>query len=150
MIGEFLYQLTPRDQQVTGLELHIEKKTFSNAAFTVGVQYQVPLGRVLLLNHLRIAAIANPAATLQYLFAYILSPFDSNPMELFNVTGQTNRIDTYGAIISAAYGGDRRLDLAIPEGYVVGAQGTWDNAANPNRCEMTIGGIEIPRGTIAI
>lgn len=138
----FLYQLTPRDDQVTWLEVLFERVTGAALATTVftGV-YVIPKGRILLLQNVEAFAQSGAGQTCSRISVFV-DNLGSNPS--YNVASFTFPTPLLNASFCHNPG------ILVGEGKQVRAEATFNAGANSNSLILSIAGMLIPRGNFAI
>jgi len=153
---EYLYRLTPRDEQVTPLEFVTQRltNTVSNTTTVSSSAYTVPLGKLFLLQSsvMRFSCDAIASIGLYALTAFI-DPTTTAPGVSYdnaNLDGATNGHTNDGTTIRWRFGG-AYPDILVPEGWQIYAQSTNDALAGSlATVDLQISGILIPRGNFAI
>lgn len=144
-IGDFLYQLTARDRQVTGLEaVFFDFGLGSVAATNVACPftYTVPRGRALKVNSASLVML--PGATADNSNAYIIASDSSG--QSYQIYAKT----FYQTTGRQARSADFSPELVIPAGVVLSAVGVFSNATAANQIQAGFSGLLLPRGSIAI
>lgn len=147
LIPEWLFRLTPRDEQVTPIEIVNHTTSTGSAATTVTSfddLYTVPKGKVLLVTSIGLGLQGGAGQT--PLGAYV---------QAFPAGSSTEAVTFYGRNITptaSVQGFDATFDggVFLPEDYYVYATSKWSAGANSNTLRFSMGGILIPRGNIAI
>lgn len=149
---DFLYSLTPRDEQVTGIEIvNHQFGTMSTAANVSSTpssgNYTVPKGKVLIINSLTFFARA--FATGQTIWAALRAiPIAGGSQVYYLAAGSpgnslTTGLDNYFPATNAAH-------IIIPENYTLSIEMQFTVAGASSVFNGALNGILIPRGTIAI
>lgn len=141
---DYLYRLTPRDEQVTPLEIVIESanNTLNNVQVDATL-YTVPQGKMF---NLKSVALASE------------SPVANTPQELkLNVTygGSTIRLIQSPMVVRVGttldFGAYSQFtDVWLPSGAVIYARAEFDVAAATNKVIGSITGVLVPRGNFAV
>jgi len=140
VIGDFLYRLTSRDQQVQQVEAVSESVQFSVAAVSLNARWQVPNDRVLLLKGLAISAQPGGAQTVSSHQANIFTPQLTLSFQLDKVAG-----------LAVAFL-DRNKeydDLVVPSGWIINSIIGFSAGAVANASQHYLAGVLIPRGNVA-
>lgn len=164
MIGDFLYQLTARDQQGATIEVMSFVRSLTSNAANVGISYTVPQGKNLLLYNAHMDAIPDPAG-IAVIGGYLVVAPPGVPSSQYvplrrlrgtNTTAPGNSgtvgISSLFRTVAPATGGfDMRWNglLFAPE-YSLIFNGGFDAAAAGNTLEVALYGLLIPHGNIVI
>lgn len=142
MIGDFLYELTPRDLQVTPLELDFQEQVLNQAAATIQPSFVVPQGRVLILRSALAEALGGGGQTVSVIQIHFLR---QNSTQAFKIISD---LIVAGAPASAelAWSGL----VLIPPGASVVALCQYSAGVAVNTARLYTTGILIPRGNLAI
>jgi len=137
---DFLYRLTPRDEQVTQIEaLNIRLTGSTATTITSTSVYTVPLGKNLLINSVGI--LADSASSYPW-YVYLEAYLDASvPVLLFGD-------DTNYGLDEMMKGGP--MNCLIPEGWSVRATGRFNAALANNNVFLGLNGVLIPRGNVSI
>jgi len=137
-IGDFLYQLTPRDEQSIGMQLFVEANGSSAAAAAVTVELTIPAERLLIISHGIVRALAGAGQTISRLQLLRVNlsnrEFDfreSQPGTLFD------ELTIEGPII-------------LVTGEIIRAIGTFNAGVAANAVTLTLHGHTIPRGVVNV
>lgn len=165
MLGEFLYNLTPRDTAVTGLELFIRTaKTTGNTA-AQQAQHLVPPGRIFRMTGAHLEAAPGAA---QYIVSSEL--FIRKQDDIVNValmlptigfqTGVGSQqmqagIADFSAVQATKLSQlpidyDWQGEIYLPPQTVISHLATYDNIIQPNTTVLTVWGLLIPLGTVVV
>lgn len=138
---DFLFKLTPRDEQTTPLELVIWNSSKSGAISTLTTPeiYEVPPGKLLLINHLEAECIATAPNVIDYINIYAdsISP--------------TFTLAFKGYIGAAVYK-DILINndpVILSPGDTLYAQASFSGAIG-NSLNFSFKGLLIPRGNFAV
>jgi len=144
MFPDFLYRLTPRDEQVTPLDIVTFRSGVSSNATTVNSgAYTVPLGRVLKVNSMSLEQDCNQAAT-DVVEGRVDMYLDSSVPIVLMCSQSSSTEPNYH--LNQAF----QNDLFIPEGWSMRGIGGFTVADADNQVIFTMSGILIPRGNFAI
>jgi len=143
MFPEFLYKLTPRDEQVTPLEVVTFRSSLdANSATVNSALYTVPLGKVLLLR----------TATVECDPVYGTTTCTSVRIDMYKdssvpiVLGMQK--NEYTGVIDAP--AVLQNPVVVPEGWILKGVANYDVANAGNGIAFSMCGILIPRGNFAI
>lgn len=149
MLGDFLYQLTPRDLQVTWVEFFFRAASLTQNAATLNLDVAlVPEGRILVLQHASImmtcpATVGAKRCHVTYegvtdgaIFAPLAAMID------FHRTGATPT----GEVFQHSW---HQLGH-VPQGATLRASAVFTAANIGNSISASFGGYLIPRGNAAI
>lgn len=143
MIGDFLYRLTPRDEQVTPLDVLFETRNATAVAVSVSANIeQSALARFLALKTLVVFAEPGAGASIERLQVIL-----QDRILGFTVSELAHQRIAPGVAleINLSYN-----DLLIPPGYNILATASFNVAAAGNSVNLSIGGILIPRGNLSL
>lgn len=143
---DWLYKLTPRDEQVTPLEFvtHYFFNTTAAAQVTATDTYTVPAGKILAPTNIGMALY--PGAAQKPMESYIYSKYDAAGSDL--LYHWAKKYDPNAAARFNLASND--LPLLIPSGTVLFAVAEFSAGVNANSFEGHIQGVLIPRGNFAI
>ena len=145
---DFLYRLTPRDQQIIPIELVQQKLTINDTAVDVQTPaYVVPLGRMLILTAVTLQCTPGATAVPNWLQFAMFNRGDTVTNK-FVIIGRDfeARVPNTGQI---TYGGEFTNPM-IPEGSSLVGIGNFTNAVAANDMQVFFMGYLIPRGEIAV
>lgn len=155
MIGDFLYELTPRDQTLVPIEPHFEGFSVSENDGSIDADHTVEDGYLYLLHSVAIKGVPGGGQVCSGLACYILPPGKNDTLLLFEalsnntslVHGLTpNIFGVAGAPITV----DRQFSsLMIPAGWTIRAHGSFNFAGIANTTGLFIFATRIPRGNVA-
>ena len=139
---DWIYRFTPRDEQVTPLEIVTVTQTagaVANATRTTA-SYTVPTGRILILKHLALEAIPGAAQFMLRAETFILSvaPFSQTLTGITNTTTFTDRF-LWG----------QSINVVVPSGGVINTTFTFNAGVAANNGNQYLTGLLIPRGNFA-
>jgi len=141
MIGDYLYRLTPRDEQTTPIDLIAQLTTVSVAsAGPLLGRWQVPRSQVLDLTFLAGYAVAGAAQTVSNIFLTIQDP---NGQQVWNL-GRVNPVALDGIV--AVYPNR----LIVPSGFFIQVSATFNAGVAINQLNSHIGGVLLPRGNTSL
>lgn len=141
---DFLYRLTPRDEQVTPLEILNLRLTASTAATDVATNiYTVPLGKVLVCSAYGLRGEGGAAQYSESLWIEIYT----DPTMPTLLGGSLN---AYPSAAQRSYSHGVASQIIVPEGWQLRGRGTFSAGAAANNVFLGINGILIPRGNFAI
>lgn len=154
MIGDFLYQLTPRDMASTGIELVSESFTLQGTNVVLAPGLDVPPEHVFILK--AIQADANPGAdTLTDFFLGVRDKGFTTTHTLARAMSTTAASGAAGVIEGLGIA-NQRVGInwigevyVKPESLVVAVAG-FNLAVNNHIVNVSIFGLMIPRGTISM
>jgi len=143
---DYLYKLTPRDAQVTPLEIVQTSGGVSQATVTVGSGniYTVPKGKVLAISSLCGVGAAGAGQTfLSWWAQYLVNGSLNNSVIIAGgtLTSGAGQLNTINPMNNMIY---------IPEGGVINGTGYFSGSAAANSFALHLTGLLIPRGNIAI
>lgn len=153
----FLYQLTARDEQVTGIEIVQFYSSIVSSAATIvdtGVAgansgfYVVPKGRLLVVQAFTIESLPGAAQSIQYHSMQVSRDYSA--------AGMLNAIPVFSVSHANAAGNNMRSgsfqmnEILVPEGGCVGAKAQFSAGAAANSLQFFMHGFTIPRGNVAI
>lgn len=143
MIGEDLYQLTPRDEQVTWLEQNMTWMQLSASQSTISTFFVVPQNRVLILDHIMMVGEAGATQTTDLMQALVYQ-------------------NTIGGALAGALFIEREATSPVRKNISRNFQKTmigpgqilwmgilFSAAVNPNFAQISTNGLLIPRGNMA-
>lgn len=145
MIGEFLYQLSPRDMQQSWLDPVIVTVNGLTTASVVTASYEVPMARCLLLRSSVANADGGGAQTVDRVTLELLPPDESNIAVAIsekittNVGSGSNKLS-----MNTEWNGE----IVIPQEWTLRARGNFSAAVSANSIELHIVGLLIPIGNI--
>lgn len=145
---DFLYRLTPRDEQVTPLEI-VSNRLYGAAIASViassGV-YVVPTGKILVLSSFWVQTIAGAAQTALH-SSVIIQPNNSlgNAAEIWGAG-----ISGASAAASTTTQGNSPSEIYLPQGCAIYASAAFSAGAAANTCNFSFVGVLIPRGNFAV
>jgi len=143
---DFLYRLTPRDEQVTQLELYFDRYAFSDTAALVGdVLFTTPNNRILVLTRTSIAMTAGAAQNPLYSILDYTAADGSGPNIELSVRTWTATTGT-NVCLHETQGGP----VYVPPSSRLTLTGAFSAGVNANSVVVNMQGFYIPRGTIAI
>jgi len=143
MIGEYLYQLRARDDQVTPLDLLCQRDNFIASAVTLTTLYVVPTDKVLRLQNVFHHSVGGAAQAPTVVTIRIVDPVTLNAFaDLFVTTGPVlvglqNFTSLFG------------LDTYVHPGFGIRFQTTFAAGAVANQITTTLMGFLMPRGNIS-
>lgn len=154
MIGQQLYQLTPRDQQVTRLDMVFEDIRTATASASLTADFVVPNNRVLVLKHCDTNLLAGAAQ-----FVINTSIYAFTGAKTVYITKFAN-----ASTLPTGFGYDDRNianitnsmfmnwdgELYIPPGYTLRASGLFNAGVAVNQIQFNVVGLLIPRGNFAV
>lgn len=151
IFADFLYKLTPRDEQVTPLEMiTFSSGSTASAGRTVytaaATNYTVPSGRILILTSFAVNAYNN-AGVVDQLNGYV----DVNGGAAYYCNFFARQLASAAA--GSVYGGAASLEgsrLYVPPGREISASAGFSISNASNSVSFTLSGILIPRGNIAL
>lgn len=144
---DFIYRLTPRDEQVTPLEsvtyYHTESlvSTYVDIDESLGA-YRVPAGKILLVNTLAVDFSAGAAQNLDSYKIYLKNSSATNDATL---TGHSR-------ILTGRYGTQGHMfgSIIVPSEWYICAVALFSAGAAANQITLGMTGTLIPRGNFAI
>lgn len=142
MIGDYLYELTPRDMQRSWLDPLAFKVLNSVVAINVNNTYVVPTAQALILYSANVASFAGATQTVTSQDLYISAEGDA---ALVRIVGQT-------AAESSSAGPTPILNLnwsgyiVVPQLWTIRATSIFSGSVNANQSEMSLIGMLIPAG----
>jgi hypothetical protein len=140
MLGEYLHQLTAKEEQITHLGWFVRNGIIAATGVTVKyAKVQVPRGFYLLMKNL--LGIWEPNAG---------EAITDQGFELLNPENQSTAYELYrNPIAPFARSVDRQYsDLLIPPEWIVAAWGTFAPGVAANTVRSRVHGILIPQGNI--
>lgn len=143
MIGDYLYELSARDQQLSWLDPLITRVTLSSNTVTVEPQYEVPSGKALLLRSVSIWGDAGTTQTVTSLF-----------IELAHTTAgfETYLATIFSEQLTTATKNDIALNwsglIVLPQNWIIRGTSNFDNGVNANTSSISLVGMLIPIGNI--
>lgn len=141
MLGDDLYQLTPKEDQLTHLGWFCRNGIITGAG--VGVRYarvQVPAGFTLRLGN--VCAIYVPGAG---------ETIADQGLELINPEGQSTAYELVRLPLGGQRSFDRQFDqVVIPSGWTVAAWGSFTPGAVSNEVRCRVQGILVPTGNLQL
>lgn len=163
MIGEFLYQLTPRDQVSVGIELVHKNITVDSTGPAIEASYTVPVGRVLVCH--RLWGEMNPGTLDQivdseFFFRGLDGP-NNVPIQVMSVATKvagTNNLQ-YGYadfageqfnLIGKSLHHSWQGELWFEPGAVIGNRCTFNAQSNSHRVVLVLFGLLLPRGNLVV
>lgn len=156
MIGDYLYQLTPRDEQVTGIEFVNRNITASGAVVFLQAQYVVPAGRALRLTNAH--AFATPAAATAVVSMDIGAYLPQDPANLWLIESPGVNTTNLGTGIIAAFNAPANTPIVthwdgeiwLPPDAILNLRASFAAGILGNRCDMSFSGLLLPRGTLVV
>lgn len=145
MLGEFLYELTPRDMQQSWLDPVIVTANGLSAASVVLATYEVPVGRCLLLRSSVVNADGGGAQTVDRVTLELLPP-DESVIAVAISEKITTNVGNAAAKISmnTEWSGE----IVVPQEWTLRARGNFSAAVSANSIELHVVGLLIPIGNI--
>lgn len=152
MIGDFLYQLSARDQASLGVDVYRAKGGASSAATTQTVDFVVPNDRVLILQALSVQLTPGAAQV-----AYSVSVYEgqnqggslSQPYFFLHNSIEPRMDSIAGFPAATAWRKTIEFDyLIVPANKIVQVVGRFDAAVAANSLDCWLLGYTIPRGNI--
>ena len=146
MLGEFLYELTPRDMQQSWLDPVIITSNGLTAASVVTASYEVPVGRCLLLRSSVANADAGGAQTVDRVTLELLPPDESNIAIAISekISSNVGTSATSKVSMNTEWSGE----VVVPQEWTVRARGNFSAAVSANSIELHVVGLLIPIGNI--
>lgn len=145
MIGDFLYQLTPRDEQVTPLDLLYQTVGNTAVSTSLGASFFTLANRALLLQGLTCIAEGAGAALVQRLQVTLQRAAPFTPITIF---------EFFHRFVPA---GVASMDfqiypahLVIAPNHVIVVAVTLSAAVAGNNVNLNVAGINIPRGNLSL
>lgn len=159
MIGEFLYQLTPRDGAQPLLEAHIEAIFGASANVIVTCDHAVEQGYFWLLDMVTIVGQPGHATAKCVGLSAVLQPPGaadsyrlvqglSDGAAAVSRSGNLETLDSPGNQTQTAWRVFNKL--LVPPGWNVHVSANFNNALGTNVVRLEIMGIRLPRGNVAI
>lgn len=143
---DFLYRLTPRDEQVTPLELYFERYAYADTAALVGdAIFTTPNNRLLILTGVTIAMIAGAAQNPLYSILDYTAADGSGPNIELAVRTWTATTGTNVCLHERSNG-----PLIIPPSSRLTLTGAFSAGVASNSVVATLQGYYIPRGNFAV
>lgn len=139
---DWVYKFTPRDEQVTPLEIFInaDNKTLASTYLEVPV-FVVPLDRILILTSVTFQVLAGAGQSADYSHLY----FTGSGGSVYTAIAKAWERRVAGVEIATI-----DCEVHIPGGTTIVAANFFDVGAVDNIAEHTVTGILIPRGNFAI
>lgn len=143
----FLYELKPRDQQITPLELYQEQSSQNHAGATLGITLRiVPQERVLIITEILMRGFADNVAR----------TYDRGEL-VYQVAGLGVQHILFDRNVLAETGGQRGAqDILLPNALMVPPQTQFQAtfeysaaAAGTHRSVVAVRGLLVPRGNFA-
>jgi len=145
MIGEGFFAPTPRDREITPLELFARRVTTANAAILVIPSVTVPDGRILALQSVAARGLGGGAQVCVRLSVAILQPDLAVDAGLMQVLAENDPV-AGAATLATNWSG---LIYVPPQGLVL-VLGVFDVAVAVNTVELSVVGMLVIRGNVAI
>lgn len=145
MLGEFLYELTPRDMQQSWLDPVIVTTNGLVAASVVFTTYEIPIGRCLLLRSCVANADGGGAQTVDRVTLELFPP-DESVVAIAISEKITTNVGNAAAKISmnTEWSGE----ILVPQEWTLRARGNYSAAVAANSIELHVIGLLIPIGNI--
>lgn len=157
MLAEFLFSLTPRDQQAAMLEIVKTRVNASAAALTVDAEYVVPLEHILIVHNLWTTAnpdLSNGVRSLQFM---VFENEGQNPVIISQAISTTGAAGASGIVPAFnALANDTDVswqwtgEIYLPPQSRLRARASFSGAAGLHSVSFDIIGILIPRGNVAL
>lgn len=146
MIGQQLYDLTPRDEQVTPLEVFNFRQSVATATANIVVTIPIiPKCRILLITHIH--AFLSPGSAQNIVNYFVDAKIDS----------RTDVLALYQAAVAGVGFAPNTADtinypcyIFVKPGSIISLDASFNTGVAVNTAGLSISGILIPRGNIAI
>lgn len=143
MIGDYLYELSLRDQQVTWLDPLAFRSSLGDTQALIDRTYVVPDGRALILSTAVCNANAGATQTVTVMSMELFAPGDLGSGAAFDEISGV-QLGVLSAILSLVWSGR----MYIPAGWLIRARVVYSAATNINTNELNLTGLLIPIGNI--
>lgn len=145
MLGDFLYELAARDRVVTPLEIFADKVSVSDTLIITTATIHIPHDRMMILRRAEAFVVAGAAQTVSQIG--LVMNRDENAFPTSDPTCFIQR-SFFSATTQNTL--NQSFDVFVPPGATLTAYGVFSAIVNPNTCELSVMGLLIPRGNIAI
>lgn len=144
MIGDFVYALTPRDEQITQFEyVHEQVTQAGNAAQTFDYSvYTVPNDRLLVMTRCMISGLGAGANLLQGVVGFVRHLNSDHWFTGAHLTGSIATFYTHHEM--------KGPHVLLEPGAEIRARVTWSAGNAANVAVTNVFGYLIPRGNIAV
>jgi hypothetical protein len=138
MLGDFLYELTPKDLQSIGMQLFTENSTDSVAAAAVSEDIAVPDERILVVQRIFADADGGGGQTVVQL--------EISRLTLTDALNSIVRVISGAVTAVAAHDGP----LYLAPGEIIRATGSFSAGVAANQVRLFVHGYTIPRGVVNV
>jgi len=140
MIGDRLFRVTPRDAQITPLDLIVQRSNRSAASTGMFSAMQVPFSSVLVLKSASLEATGGGAQIAQLAFISIAT--ENNALtHILNIDRSTT--------LQRLYLRNDYAELYIPPGWFIRADAVFSAAVSNNAVDFSVVGHLVPRGNVS-
>lgn len=143
MIGDFLYEISQRDMQLSWLDPLFHRERITTATASISVEYTVPLGRVLLLSSAVASAVAGSLLTTTLVSIGFVKTSASSEFDLMVLPS-----DQLTTAAKNRYSANWSGRVTVPQDWIIKSSAAFSGTTDVNSLTLSLIGMLIPIGNI--